>query len=188
MASSKDKAMDTSAPLSQKPKKRSITGKPSPAPSATSDQAKKNKQDTPKKANQQSTDDSEQTTVEQEEKPPNNTKACAKCDFQSSDLSVFREHIKVHRPPNQETFQCHECGLCYVVEPSLRKHLRGVHGVEEKKAADSLAEADPNGAAVSGLRCSVCLATFDTERELKSHTRSHGMAFLKKVKAKDGTV
>ncbi|XP_037292119.2 zinc finger protein 532 isoform X2 [Rhipicephalus microplus] len=188
MASSKDKAMDTSAPLSQKPKKRSITGKPSPARSATSDQAKKNKQDTPKKANQQSTNDSEQTTVMQEEKPPNNTKACAKCDFQSSDVSVFREHIKVHRPPNQETFQCHECGLCYVVEPSLRKHLRGVHSVEEKKAADSLAEADPNGAAVSGLRCSVCLATFDTERELKSHTRSHGMAFLKKVKAKDGTV
>uniref|UniRef100_A0A131YPN6 Transcriptional repressor salm n=1 Tax=Rhipicephalus appendiculatus TaxID=34631 RepID=A0A131YPN6_RHIAP len=188
IANSDDKAMDTSAPLSQKPKQGSITGKPSPASSATSDQAKKSKQDTPKKANQHSTGDSEQTTAKREEKPPNNTKVCAKCDFQSTDSSVFREHIKVHRPPNQETFQCHECGLCYVVEPSLRKHLRGVHRVEEKKASDSLAEADPNGAAVSGLRCSVCLATFDTERELKSHTRSHGMAFLKKVKAKDGTV
>lgn len=186
MPNSDDKVMDTSAPQSQKPKKEKLE-KPSPASSAASDQAKKGKQDTPKKVTQNSTSNTEQA-IKQEEKPPNNARMCAKCDFQSSDLSAFREHIKVHKPPNQETFQCQECGLCYVVEPSLRKHLRGVHRVEEKEASDSLTGTDSNGAAVSGLRCSVCLATFDTERELKSHTRSHGMAFLKKVKAKDGTV
>ncbi|XP_077515962.1 zinc finger protein 532-like isoform X2 [Amblyomma americanum] len=127
-------------------------------------------------------------SIKQEEKPANSLHVCAKCGFQSSDSSLFGDHIKQHRPPNQETFQCPECGLCYVVEPSLRKHLRGVHRVEEPEVKGGAVAPGPNGTAVSGLCCSVCLATFDTERELKSHTRSHGMAFLKKVKAKDGTV
>lgn len=183
-----DQVMDTSATQAQKPEKGSPE-KPAPASSVPSDQAQKGKQDALKTVNQHSTSESEQqAAVRQDEKPPNGTRVCAKCDFQSSDKSVFREHIKVHRPPNQETFQCLECGLCYVVEPSLRKHLRGVHRVEETQDSNKLTGTGPNGATVSGLRCSVCSATFDTERELKSHTRSHGMAFLKKVKAKDGTV
>lgn len=127
------------------------------------------------------------------EKQPSSAKVCAKCGFESSDASAFRDHIKAHKPANQETFQCPECGLCYVVEPSLRKHLRGVHRVDkaEVKQGGVVAAGSNVGVAAKdddGLRCSVCLATFDTERELKSHTRSHGMAFLKKVKAKDGTV
>ncbi|XP_065294128.1 zinc finger protein 532-like isoform X2 [Dermacentor albipictus] len=182
-----DKAMDTSPPQAQKLEKGSPE-KPAPASNAPSDQAQKDNRGAPKKVNPHPTSESEQATVRQDEKPPNSAHMCAKCDFQSSDLSVFREHIKVHRPLNQETFQCLECGLCYVVEPSLRKHLRGVHRVEETQASNKLTGTGPNGATVSGLRCSVCLATFDTERELKSHTRSHGMAFLKKVKAKDGTI
>ncbi|KAM7285513.1 zinc finger protein 532 [Ixodes scapularis] len=116
----------------------------------------------------------------------NNARTCAKCAFESDDPAVFRKHIATHRPANHETFQCPECGLCYVVEPSLRKHLRGVHRIVENAAEDasSTAVAGNNaGGACAGHRCSVCLATFDTERELKSHTRTHGMAFLKKVKA-----
>ncbi|KAG0429242.1 hypothetical protein HPB47_023829 [Ixodes persulcatus] len=116
----------------------------------------------------------------------NNARTCAKCAFESDDPAVFRKHIATHRPVNHETFQCPECGLCYVVEPSLRKHLRGVHRIIESAAEDasSAAVAGNNaGGACAGHRCSVCLATFDTERELKSHTRTHGMAFLKKVKA-----
>ncbi|CAN8004903.1 unnamed protein product [Ixodes hexagonus] len=116
----------------------------------------------------------------------NNMRACAKCTFESDNPTTFREHIATHRPKNHETFQCPECGLCYIVEPSLRKHLRGVHRITENAAGDAASAAaagNDAGGACAGHRCSVCLATFDTERELKSHTRTHGMAFLKKVKA-----
>ncbi|GFY32916.1 zinc finger protein 532 [Trichonephila clavipes] len=47
---------------------------------------------------------------------------CSKCDFQSSDREIFKKHVRTHKI-NKDTFQCQECGVCFVVEPALIKHL-----------------------------------------------------------------
>ncbi|XP_077555014.1 zinc finger protein 532-like isoform X3 [Haemaphysalis longicornis] len=192
-----NKAGDGAGPSSSKATqpKRKNPGSPAPSPAAPKSATQKGTPGTLKNAEaRQAASNSAKAASSAEkppEKPPSSAKVCAKCGFESSDASAFRDHIKAHKPANQETFQCPECGLCYVVEPSLRKHLRGVHRVEKaevKPGVVVVAGSNVEAASDDGLRCSVCLATFDTERELKSHTRSHGMAFLKKVKAKDGTV
>uniref|UniRef100_A0A023GFR9 Putative zinc finger protein n=1 Tax=Amblyomma triste TaxID=251400 RepID=A0A023GFR9_AMBTT len=172
-----------------KPKKEE-TENPNKAPVASSGPAEKGKKEASDHATDQPSpvNSGKAASDNQENKSASSPYVCAKCEFESNDSSVFRDHIKQHRPPHKETFQCPQCGLCYVVEPSLMKHLRGVHRVDQTEIKENAVAPDPNGAADSSHRCSVCLATFATERELKSHTRSHGMAFLKKVKAKDGSV
>lgn len=54
---------------------------------------------------------------------------CAKCNFMSEERKAFQDHIKEHK--TGDSVQCTECGLCFMVIPSLRKHLFMVHKVRD---------------------------------------------------------
>ena len=54
---------------------------------------------------------------------------CAKCDFTSEERNDFQAHIKEHK--TDDSVQCIECGLCFMVFPSLKKHLFMVHKVRD---------------------------------------------------------
>ncbi|XP_014671208.1 PREDICTED: zinc finger protein 687-like [Priapulus caudatus] len=124
---------------------------------------------------------------------------CVKCEFATADAAAFREHIAQHREP--ASYQCAECGQCFVVAPALRRHLYFVHKVrradadieqEEEEAAGRRGAAGrreareeegegPGGS--SSLECSVCYRVFENVGALKTHIRSHGMAFIRSKRA-----
>ncbi|KAK6180321.1 hypothetical protein SNE40_012500 [Patella caerulea] len=52
---------------------------------------------------------------------------CVKCNFNAEDSSEFSAHIETHK--TMDTTQCPECGLCFSVLPSLKKHLFMVHKI-----------------------------------------------------------
>ncbi|XP_050399832.1 zinc finger protein 532 [Patella vulgata] len=52
---------------------------------------------------------------------------CVKCNFNTEDSSEFSAHIETHK--TTDTTQCPECGLCFSVLPSLKKHLFMVHKI-----------------------------------------------------------
>ena len=54
---------------------------------------------------------------------------CAKCTFMSEERKDFQAHIKEHK--TDDSVQCIECGLCFMVIPSLKKHLFMVHKVKD---------------------------------------------------------
>ena len=54
---------------------------------------------------------------------------CAKCSFVSEERKDFQAHIKEHKMDG--SVQCIECGLSFMVIPSLKKHLFMVHKVKD---------------------------------------------------------
>ncbi|XP_041464295.1 zinc finger protein 532-like [Lytechinus variegatus] len=54
---------------------------------------------------------------------------CAKCQFKSKDRLVFEKHIRGHKAEDSLN-QCHECGLCFTVSMSLKKHLFIKHKIK----------------------------------------------------------
>ncbi|XP_074651447.1 zinc finger protein 532-like [Tubulanus polymorphus] len=137
-----------------------------------------------------------------------NSYHCAKCSYSSEDHNQFLDHIKMHKI-EEDSFQCSECGVCFSVIPSLKRHLIIVHKVrnisryvgslESKQKANlydstlyfkldsskKKTEASPkrtqdeftvlqNG----WLECQVCYKAFNDMPLLKSHMRTHGMAFI----------
>ena len=57
---------------------------------------------------------------------------CAKCSFMSEERKDFQAHIKEHKM--DDSVQCIECGLSFMVVPSLKKHLFMVHKVKDFEA------------------------------------------------------
>lgn len=112
---------------------------------------------------------------------------CAKCKFVAETRETFLEHITVHRTdPN--AFQCLECGLCFVVLPSLERHLQINHGIKDvnmytKNNTSSLPEKiesfeEEEEEETDDNQCRVCHKMFDSNSSLEKHFRSHGMAFM----------
>lgn len=120
--------------------------------------------------------------------------SCAKCEFESQDKRPFREHILGHKA-SKNSFQCQDCGLCFIVESSLRRHLKAIHKItdidkyitEEGTNYTPEAETPSESANHSSLECSVCYTTFPSEASLKTHLRSHGMAFIQAKKTSIST-
>ncbi|CAH1797093.1 unnamed protein product [Owenia fusiformis] len=56
--------------------------------------------------------------------------SCCKCDFTADSKVSFHEHIPKHKTED-ESIQCLECGMCFVIEPSLKRHLFIVHKVRD---------------------------------------------------------
>lgn len=54
---------------------------------------------------------------------------CAKCDHKSSDRVLFERHITQHKT-DEFLCQCHECGLCFTVGESLKRHLFIKHRIK----------------------------------------------------------
>lgn len=119
---------------------------------------------------------------------------CKLCNFSSDNRNNFHEHIVLHRDIST-SYQCMECGDCFVVKPSLCKHLiyyHQIHDVDkyfeenncfDKEAVSELQEMIKLAPCairerVEKNQCRVCLEVFKDNLELKKHYRVHGMAFL----------
>ena len=60
------------------------------------------------------------------------TYICAKCEFLTNEREEFKKHIVKH-VYNEDGQQCQECGLCFSVLPTLKRHLFLVHKVRDFK-------------------------------------------------------
>ncbi|KAM3824838.1 zinc finger protein 687 isoform 2-T2 [Vipera latastei] len=108
---------------------------------------------------------------------------CRKCGYIAPTAADFQEHIPRHRT-GESAHQCHECGLCFTSQVSLNRHRfithkkkRGVGeaGVPQGGGPEEGSPPAPEGS----LSCTVCGKGFDTQLNLKTHFRTHGMAFIK---------
>lgn len=119
--------------------------------------------------------------------PPGERKAphhCRKCGYVASSAADFQEHIPQHRTAESGP-QCHECGLCFTSQVSLSRHRFITH--KKRRGAGEAEGGSPRGEPAEGspppaegrLSCTVCGKAFDTQLNLKTHFRTHGMAFIK---------
>ncbi|NXL77218.1 ZN687 protein, partial [Leptocoma aspasia] len=113
---------------------------------------------------------------------------CRKCGFLAGSRAEFQAHIPQHRTDGSSQ-QCRECGLCFTSQVSLSRHRFISH--KKKKGAEP---EDPSGGASQGnaegsgrnaggsegkLECKVCGRGFESQLNLKTHFRTHGMAFIR---------
>ncbi|XP_037548154.1 zinc finger protein 532 [Nematolebias whitei] len=119
---------------------------------------------------------------------------CAVCGVTTEDIATFHKHIPQHKS-NGSSFQCQECGLCYTSPRSLARHLFIVHRLkepqglgrysgrgkedEESQRENQLDVTDENNDGTPNTKCKVCGKVFETEGNLNTHMRTHGMAFIK---------
>lgn len=111
---------------------------------------------------------------------------CRKCGYIAPTAADFQEHIPRHRT-GESAHQCHECGLCFTSQVSLNRHRFITHkkkrGAGEGEAGapqgGGTEEGSPPSANEGSLSCTVCGKGFDTQLNLKTHFRTHGMAFIK---------
>lgn len=117
---------------------------------------------------------------------------CSQCQFSHDSRNEFHEHILRHRYIST-AYQCMECGECFVVKPSLAKHLLHCHQIEDIDTytkvnncfdEDAIKELnlhypfEMGNVQVKDNQCRVCLKEFDNSMALNKHFRVHGMAFL----------
>uniref|UniRef100_A0A674IZ09 Zinc finger protein 687 n=1 Tax=Terrapene triunguis TaxID=2587831 RepID=A0A674IZ09_9SAUR len=109
---------------------------------------------------------------------------CRKCGYVACSAAEFQEHIPQHRT-DESSHQCRECGLCFTSQVSLNRHRFITH--KKKKGAGEVEEPSPRSGHEGGaqrsadgkLVCKVCGKCFDTQLNLKTHFRTHGMAFIR---------
>lgn len=132
----------------------------------------------------------------QAEKPIvfNGVYRCRLCYHKEERRDAFHKHILKHRDI-QTSYQCMECGECFVVKPSLTKHLVHYHNIMDPeeylqqnncydhKAVKQLSEvlklAPGESKDVKENQCCVCREEFPNKTVLNQHFRIHGMAFLR---------
>ncbi|KAM9338761.1 zinc finger protein 532 [Symphorus nematophorus] len=119
---------------------------------------------------------------------------CAVCGFTTEDIAAFHKHIPQHKSDGS-SYQCQECGLCYTSHRSLARHLFIVHRLkepqglaryngrgkddDESQRENQLDVTDENNDGTPNTKCKVCGKMFETEGNLNTHMRTHGMAFIK---------
>ncbi|XP_077479384.1 zinc finger protein 532 isoform X2 [Stigmatopora argus] len=116
---------------------------------------------------------------------------CTVCGFTTEDVPAFRKHIPQHKSDGL-SYQCQECGLCYTSPRSKARHLFIVHrlkdqGLNRLRGKDDDENQRENQADVAvdtddgtpKTKCKVCGKLFETEGNLNTHMRTHGMAFIK---------
>lgn len=121
---------------------------------------------------------------------------CKVCEYKNGVREEFHSHIMTHRDVST-AYQCMECGQCFMVKPSLIKHLVHYHKISDAAAylaknncydKFAIEELHNNLKAVPGMhkgpvkenQCTVCLEQFDDSLALKKHFRVHGLAFVMK--------
>ncbi|XP_060917320.1 zinc finger protein 532 [Labrus mixtus] len=119
---------------------------------------------------------------------------CAVCGFATEDIMAFHEHIPQHKSDGS-SYQCRECGFCYTSRRSMARHLFIVHRLkepqglaryngrgkedDESQRENQLDVTDENNDGTPNTKCKVCGKKFETEGNLNTHMRTHGMAFIK---------
>ncbi|XP_050293447.1 zinc finger protein 687-like isoform X2 [Anthonomus grandis grandis] len=120
------------------------------------------------------------------------TYICRICEQKETDRGKFHQHIKTHRQVST-AYQCMECGECFVVRPSLVKHLLHYHNISDfdcyfdqnncfdQSAVNELAKVMKAPFLANDVKenqCKVCMEQFEDKESLDRHFRVHGMAFL----------
>lgn len=90
------------------------------------------------------------------------------------------------------SYQCMDCGECFIVRPSLIKHLIYYHEItdtekyfsenscfDEKAIMKNRSRLEVK---VDKNQCKVCMRRFSNSTDLDTHFRTHGMAFLMRSK------
>ncbi|CAH1252726.1 ZNF532 [Branchiostoma lanceolatum] len=117
---------------------------------------------------------------------------CAKCEFTTEVKEEFLQHFPQHRL-NHTSMQCMECSTSFRSEEALRNHLFVQHEYRDQdeltsvlsemvtyaEKANSQQDGGVNGLANPHNECSVCFKRFDSDSALKTHMRTHGMAFIR---------
>ncbi|XP_059726975.1 LOW QUALITY PROTEIN: zinc finger protein 687 [Haemorhous mexicanus] len=116
---------------------------------------------------------------------------CRKCGFLAGSRAEFQAHIPQHRTDGNSQ-QCRECGLCFTSQISLNRHRFISHkkkkGAEPEEPSGGAAQGSGSGAGPGGnsgggsegkLECKVCGRGFESQLNLKTHFRTHGMAFIR---------
>ncbi|NXA63335.1 ZN687 protein, partial [Mohoua ochrocephala] len=114
---------------------------------------------------------------------------CRKCGFLAGSRAEFQAHIPQHRTDGNSQ-QCRECGLCFTSQISLNRHRFISHkkkkGAAEPEDSGSASQGGGNGNPGAGadgaegkLECKVCGRGFESQLSLKTHFRTHGMAFIR---------
>ncbi|KAG8431637.1 hypothetical protein GDO86_017857 [Hymenochirus boettgeri] len=105
---------------------------------------------------------------------------CRACGYKTGSLADFRQHIPQHRT-DESSYQCRECGVCFTSQGSLNRHRIMAHKLKGPAATEE--EPDPPPKTEDGaegkLICQVCNKSFDSQLNLNTHFRTHGMAFIK---------
>lgn len=99
---------------------------------------------------------------------------CVRCGFESESRDEFHAHIGSHKNTD---IQCLECGECFIVKPTLEKHLIVVHKVKDVHGyfVDNGLETVEN---LEENQCIVCYLKCGTKANYDRHIRTHGMAFV----------
>lgn len=138
--------------------------------------------------------DPENDLIADEPIPFDGVYQCRLCHHRNPDRDSFHQHIKNHRHIST-AYQCMECGECFVVKPSLIKHLMHFHNISDsdqyflindcfdRSAVNELAKVVKNPYLANNVKenqCKVCLEQFTNSEAHDKHFRIHGMAFLLK--------
>ncbi|NWT76602.1 ZN687 protein, partial [Prunella himalayana] len=110
---------------------------------------------------------------------------CRKCGFLAGSRAEFQAHIPQHRTDGNSQ-QCRECGLCFTSQISLNRHRFISHkkkkGAEPEDSSGSASQGNNegnSGGPEGKLECKVCGRGFESQLNLKTHFRTHGMAFIR---------
>lgn len=114
---------------------------------------------------------------------PKRSFQCRACGYKTGSLSDFRQHIPQHCT-DESSHQCRECGVCFTSQSSLSRHRVMTHKMKGAAPPEEGEEPDPpqktaEETADGKLACQVCNKTFDSQLNLNTHFRTHGMAFIK---------
>ncbi|KAM4014289.1 LOW QUALITY PROTEIN: zinc finger protein 687 [Anomaloglossus baeobatrachus] len=109
---------------------------------------------------------------------PKRSFQCRACGYKTGSLADFRQHIPQHCT-SESSHQCRECGMCFTSQISLSRHRFMTHKMkdtgEEEPEPNPKVEESSDGR----LTCQVCNKSFDSQLNLNTHFRTHGMAFIK---------
>uniref|UniRef100_A0A8C5R665 Zinc finger protein 687 n=1 Tax=Leptobrachium leishanense TaxID=445787 RepID=A0A8C5R665_9ANUR len=103
---------------------------------------------------------------------------CRACGYKTASLADFRQHIPQHCT-DESSHQCRECGVCFTSQGSLKRHRFMTHKMKGAPADEPEPPPKTGDSEDGKLSCQVCNRSFDSQLNLNTHFRTHGMAFIK---------
>ncbi|XP_069807529.1 zinc finger protein 687 isoform X1 [Dendropsophus ebraccatus] len=109
---------------------------------------------------------------------PKRSFQCRACGYKTASLADFRQHIPQHCT-SESSHQCRECGVCFTSQGSLSRHRFMTHKMKDTAEEEPEPAHKTEESSDGRLTCQVCNKSFDSQLNLNTHFRTHGMAFIK---------
>ncbi|XP_077111816.1 zinc finger protein 687 [Ranitomeya variabilis] len=109
---------------------------------------------------------------------PKRSFQCRACGYKTGSLADFRQHIPQHCT-SESSHQCRECGMCFTSQGSLSRHRFMMHKMKDVAEEETEPTHKVEESSERRLTCQVCNKSFDSQLNLNTHFRTHGMAFIK---------